>query len=87
MEMFTELMSCTMPIFKDRSVLILMVLITVLKNGFLTILRRYLQAHGLNDGDFDMQNIINCITALPRVYKLVKEMSREPEEKHLPLDN
>ena len=58
-----------------------------IKNGFLTILCRYLQEHGLNDVDYDMQNIINCITALPRVYKLVKEMSREPEEKHLPLDN
>ena len=52
-----------------------------IKNGFLTILRRYLQEHGLNDVDYDMQNIINCITALPRVYKLFKEMSREPEEK------
>ena len=29
MEMYTELMACTMPIFKDRTVLILMVLITV----------------------------------------------------------
>ena len=94
MEMYTELMACTMPIFKDRTVLILMVLITVfdlesnesvkrIKNGFLTILCRYLQEHGLNDVDFDMQNIINCISALPRVYKLFKEMSRveEPEER------
>ena len=91
MEMYTELMACTLPIFKDRTVLILMVLITVfdlesdesvkrIKNGFLTILRRYLQEHGLNDVDYDMQNIINCITALPRVYKLFKEMSREPEK-------
>ena len=91
MKMYTELLACTMPIFKDRNVLILMVLITVfdmesdksvkrIKNGFLTILRRYLQEHGLNDVDFDMQNIINCITALPRVYKMFKEMNMEPEE-------
>ena len=90
MEMFTELMSCTMPIFKDRSVLILMVLITVfdlesdesvkrIKNGFLTILRRYLQEHTKNDVDFDMQNVMKCITALPRVYKIFKEM--RPENK------
>ena len=51
-----------------------------IKNGFLTILRRYLQEHGLNDVDFEMKNIIHCISALPRVYKLFKEMSLEPEK-------
>ena len=85
MEMFTELMSCAMPIFKDRSVLILMVLIAVfdlesdesvkrIKNGFLTILRRYLQEHTKNDVDFDLQNVMKCIAALPRVYKIIKQM-------------
>ena len=91
LEMYTELMSCTMPIFKDRTVLILMVLINVfdldgdksvkcIQNGFLTILLRYLKEHTKNDVDFDMQNIQKCITALPRVYKTFKEMNMEPEE-------
>jgi hypothetical protein len=89
MEMFTELMDCSKPIFKDRSVLILMVLITVfdletdesvkrIKNGFLTILRRYFQEHSKNDVDFDMQNVMKCISALPRFYKIIKEMKSQP---------
>ena len=87
--MFTQLAGFSLPIFKDRTVLILMFLITVfdlesddsvtrLRNGFLTILRRYLQEQTKNDVEFDMQNIIKCIKALPRVYKIFKEMSLEP---------
>ena len=91
LEMYTELMSCTMPIFKDRTVLILMVLITVfdldsdksvklINNGFMNILLRYLQEHTKNDVDFDMQNILKCITALPRLHKMFKEMKMKPEK-------
>ena len=88
MDMFTELMACTMPIFKDRSVLILMVLITVfdlegvesvkrIQNGFLTILIRYLQEHTKNDVDFDLRHVMKCISALPRIYKIFQEMRPE----------
>ena len=53
--MFTQLAGFSLPIYKDRTVFILMVLITVfdlesddsvtrLRNGFFTILRRYLLA-------------------------------------------
>ena len=51
-----------------------------IKNGFLTILLRYLQEHTKNDVDFVMQNVQKCITALPRVYKMFKEMNMEPEQ-------
>ena len=90
LEMYTELIACSTSIFKDKTVLILMVLITVfdlesdesvkrIRNGFLSILRRYLEENTKNDAEFDMQNIIKCIKALPRVYKIFKEMSLEPE--------
>jgi len=91
MEMYTQLMDITMPIFKDRTVIILMVLITVfdnesdesvkrIKNGFLTLLKRYLKEHTKNNVDFDMQNVIKCFNTLPKFYKIFKEMGKEPEK-------
>ena len=84
-EFVTELMAFTMPIFKDRCVFILMVLITIfdlesglcvkrIQNRFLTFLRKYLQEHSKNDVNFDMQNVTKCIAALPRIYKIFQEM-------------
>ena len=54
LKMCLQLMDCSMPIFKDRKVIILMILITVfdldneenvkrIKNGFLNILKSYLK--------------------------------------------
>ena len=91
LEMYIEMTACTMPIFKDRTVLILMVLITVfdldsddtvkcVHNMFLNILRRYLEEHTKNEVDFEMKNIQNCITALPRVYKIFKGMNIERDK-------
>ena len=51
-----------------------------IQNGFLTILRRYLQEHSKNNVDFKMPNIIWCISALPRVYKMFKTKNTKPEE-------
>ena len=91
MEMYTQLMDITMPIFKDRTVIILMVLITVfdnesdesvkrIKNGFLTLLKRYLKENTKNNVDFDMQNVIKCFNTLPKFYKIFKEMRKESEK-------
>ena len=91
LEMNIEMTTCTMPIFKDRAVLILMVISTVfdldsddtvicVHNMFLNILRRYLEEHTKNEIDFEMKNIQNCITALPRVYKIFKGMNMETDK-------
>ena len=90
LELYTEFMGLTFPIFKDKTVITLMLLITVfdhesdervkrIRNGFLSILHGYLQDHTQNYVDFDMQNIIRCITALPRVYRIFKELKEEPD--------
>ena len=90
LELYTEFMGLTMPIFKDKTVITLMHLITVfdhktdkrvkcIRNGLLSILHGYLQEHTINLVDFDMKNIIRSITALPRVYTIFKELREEPE--------
>jgi len=90
LELYTEFMGLTLPIFKDTTVITLMLLITIfdhegnvrvkqIKNGFLAILHGYLQEHTVNFDDFDMQNITRCITALPRVYRIFKEIRVESE--------
>ena len=83
MEMYIEIMACSMPVFKDKTVFILMILISVFqlegdveversRNVFLSILRRYLEEQ--NHVDSEMQNIFKCISALPRIHKIFKEM-------------
>ena len=85
--MFTQLAGFSLPIFKDRTVLIPMVLITVfdlesddsvtrLRNGFLTILRRYLEENTNNNVEFDMNNIIKCTKALPAIHGVLR--GKEP---------
>ena len=91
LEMYTELMNCTMAVFKDKTVLILMVLITIfdlesddqikrIRDSYLLILKRYLEENTKNDSDFDMKNILICIKALPKVYKIFKDMSFKHKE-------
>ena len=88
LEMYTELMLVAMPIFKDKTVLILMVLITIfdlecnesvkrLRNGYLAMLRRYLMENTKNDVEFDMQSILKCIRALPKIYKIFTDMGKK----------
>ena len=90
LELYTEFMGLTVPIFKDKTVITLMLLITVfdhktdkrvkcIRNGFVSILQGYLQEHTINIVDFDMKNIIKCITALPTVYRIFRELREEPE--------
>ena len=91
LEMYTELMNCTMAVFKDKTVMILMVLITIfdlesdvqikrLRDSYLIILKRYLVENTKNDADFDMKNILKCIKALPKVYKIFMDMSDTQKE-------
>ena len=88
LELYTEFMGLTLPIFKDKTVITLMLLITIfdhegdarvkqIKKGFLAILHGYLEEHTVNFDDFDMKNITRCITALPRVYRIFKEIRVE----------
>ena len=85
LEMYTELMNCTMAVFKDKTVLILIVLITIfdlqsddrinrIRDSYLIILKRYLVKNTKNNADFDMKNILKCIKTLPKVYKIFKDM-------------
>ena len=89
LELFTELECLTLPIFKDKSVITLMLLITVfdhesdervkqIRNGFLSLLHVYLKEHTQNDVALDMQNIIRCVTALPRVLRICPWTSHKP---------
>ena len=89
--LYTELMICTMAVFKDKTVLILMVLITIfdlesddqikrIRDSYLLILKRYLEENTKNDAEFDMKNILKCIKALPKVYKIFMDMSDTQKE-------
>ena len=91
LEMYTELMNCTMAVFKDKTVLILMVLITIfdlesddqikrIRDSYLLILKRYLEENTKNDAEFDMKNILKCIKAMPKVYKIFMGMSATQKE-------
>ena len=84
LELYTELMHVEVPIFKDKTVIILMILITVfdqesdkrvkrMQNQFLTILKGYLKENTKNSVDFDIQNVMRCISALPKFYNIFKE--------------
>ena len=85
-EMYGELFACCMPIFQDRTVFVLMVLIVIfdqegsedirmLKQRFITILRRYLEENTQNDVLYDMQNIFKCIKRLPELLRIFRRMS------------
>ena len=81
--MHTFLAESSMPIFKDRTIFILVVLLTVfesesdqivikIRNRFLTILRQYLLENTKNFADFDMTKVIQCTESLPRIYKIMR---------------
>ena len=92
LEMFTQLISCCMPIFRDRTVLIFMLLLAVfdqdgekqienIRENLLSVLSRYLQEKTKNDVSFDIQNIIKCVETLPRLLRIFLDMSMMQEQK------
>ena len=85
MEMYTELMNIVMPIFKDRTVIMLMALVRLfesendesikrMRNRFYTLLEGYVQETTKNDVGFDMQHVNKCFNILPKFYKIFKDM-------------
>ena len=81
LEMFKELLPCCMPIFRDRTVFIFMLLlaifdqdgdksITKIKENLLSILSRDLQEKTKNNFSFEIQNIIKCAESLPRLLRV-----------------
>jgi len=79
--MFEELMACCMPIFRDRTILVFMLLLTIfdqdgdkgvekVKNTLLNILTRYLKLKSESDALSNIHNIINCVRNLPRLLRI-----------------
>ena len=87
LSLYTELYSCTMPILQDKTVWIMMVLITIfdldsddkikhLRDGFSTILKRYLEENTKSSVILDSQNIVNCINTLPKLARIFLEIKK-----------
>ena len=90
LELYTEFMGLTLPLLKDKTVITLMLLITVfdlesdervkrINNVFLSILQRYLEEHTVNTVSSDMQNIVRCSSALPRLGRLLSELREDKD--------
>ena len=80
-QMFEELMPCCMPIFRDRTILIFMLLLAILdqdvdrgvqkiKDNLLSMLRRYLEQKSESEANLNIHNIINCVKNLPRILRI-----------------
>ena len=85
MEMYTELMEIVMPIFKNRTVIMLMALVRLfesendesikrMKNRFLSLLEGCVQETTKNDVGFYMQHMNKCFDILPKFYKIFEDM-------------
>ena len=85
LEMFKEMLPCCMPIFRDRTVFIFMLLlavfdqdgdksITIIKDNLLSILSRYLREKTTNNVSFDVQNIMKFVETLPRLLRIFLDM-------------
>ena len=85
LEMFKELMPCCMPIFRDRTVLIFMLLLAIfdqdgdnsiarIKDTLLSILRKYLEQKSEIDALSNIHTIINCVRTLPRLLRIFLDM-------------
>ena len=85
LEMFKELMPCCMPIFRDRTILIFMLLLAILdqdvdrgvkkiKDTLLYMLRRYLKQKSEYEAISNIHNIINCVKNLPRILRIFLAM-------------
>eukprot|EP00092_Neocalanus_flemingeri_P027141 GFUD01029433.1.p1 GENE.GFUD01029433.1~~GFUD01029433.1.p1 ORF type:complete len:660 (+),score=109.72 GFUD01029433.1:54-1982(+) len=84
LELYKSLYDNCMPVFQDRTVLILLVLIVIcdmeghssvtrIRQNVYSMLERYLQKTTKNYLNFEMQNIDKCIETLPRLAKLFCE--------------
>jgi len=81
LELYKNLMSCTVSLLGDRTVFILMTLVIIfsqdkgeqvggirkVKNNYLTMLMRYLLQKRGTDIDIDMNMVYSCIAALPTI--------------------
>ena len=81
--MYTQLAESSMPVFKDRTVFIMMVLLTVfdlgsdenvrkLRTRFLSILRTYLEENTNNYVDYDLERIIKCTKSMSTIHKILR---------------
>ena len=81
LKMSACLLGSCMPVFQDKTVLILMVLLVLfdmegqegvrkMKQTIYSMLSRYLAKTGKNDVAWEMQNIARCIQALPAMQRL-----------------
>ena len=88
LEMFKELMPYCMPTFRDRTILVFMLLLTIfdqdgdkgvekVKNTLLYILTRYLKVKSESDAHSTIHNIIECVRNLPRLLRIFLGM-KEP---------
>ena len=81
-----------MPILPDKTVWILMVLLTILdqdsnkkikqlRDGLFPILKRYLEENTNTCVNIQMENIVNCINMMTKVYNIFMEMKRTSNSK------
>ena len=81
--MYTQLAESSMPLFKDRTIFILMVLLTVfdlesdenvrkLRTRFVSILRRYLDENTKNNVEYDLERIIKCTKSTSTIHKILR---------------
>ena len=91
-EMLKELMPCCMPIFRDRTILIFMLLLAIfdqdsdksiakIKDTLLSILRKYLKQKSETEALSNIHSIINCVKTLPRLLKIFLDMNELQKEK------
>merc|ERR550519_848219 len=87
LEVFKELMSCCDPIFKDRTVFIILFLISLfdqdqnqnirqIKENLFSMLVRYLEEKSNCDVFIEMQNINRCLKTLPRLLEIFTHMAK-----------
>ena len=80
MPMLEEMVNLSMPIFRNKTVIILMTLVMVfedesdksvtqLKNQLLSLLQGFLKKQTKNNLYFDMESVTECIKSLKRMYK------------------
>jgi len=88
LELYTELLEWAMPVFKDRTILSLMILLSIfdlefddkikqMRNYFFSILRCYLESKRNQCADFDMSSIMGCISSLQKIHTIFKTMGSE----------
>ena len=91
-EMLEQLIHCCMPIFRDRTILIFMLLLAIfdqdsdksiakIKKTLLFILRKYLKQKSETEALSNIHSIINCVKTLPKLLKIFLDMNELQKEK------